>query len=105
LILNTDKFAGSGGIHWQCIYSRHPSTAYFFDSFGDVPKGKEILKFLQRFKKVYYSTSKSQDKRASTCGNYCVYVLEQLHQGRSFNQIVQEFKKRRDDDAFVRAAT
>jgi len=100
LVFNTDIASGEG-IHWGVIYSSRPEVAYYFDSFGKRPHHKEILQFLRRFKTVYYSTSKSQNIDASTCGHYCIFVVLELFNGQSFRSIVNYLKTISNDDQFV----
>ena len=100
LVYNTDVASGKG-IHWGIIYSSRPGVAYFFDSFGKKPEHKEILQFLCRFKTVYYSTSKSQNMNATTCGHYCIFIAKELFKGRSFRSIVNYLKSISNDDQFV----
>lgn len=101
LIVNTDPSQGVGR-HWQTIAVCR-RTAYFFDSFGRRPYGRQLLAWLRRrFHRVVWSEARSQRATEETCGPYCVYVIMRMHRGASFRQLVRQFRTMRNDDAFVR---
>lgn len=100
LVVNTDP-SDKPGLHWQAIIVQN-GIAYFFCSFGGIPKNKFISQFCNQFSVVYFNQRKHQRINESTCGAYCVYVINEMYKGRTFNSIIGTFKRVYKDDAFVK---
>lgn len=86
-ILNLDNQAGAG-THWTLIINLPiMPVCFYYDPFGVVPP-MEALKFMKTSKrKMYYSTIDMQHIDSSLCGYYCIYVADQMLQGRKFLNI------------------
>lgn len=100
LVVNTDS-SDKAGIHWQAIIVRN-NVAFFFDSFGNIPRVRAISRFCKQFHTVHYNKKKHQRMSEVTCGAYCVYVINEMSKGRSFNSVLSTFKRIKRDDLFVR---
>lgn len=100
LCVNTDSsYSPLGGRHWQSIFVRK-GKLYFFDSFGQPPKGR-IRAFCIRFPFVYYNLVAHQQPSAITCGAFAIYHIHMQSRGRSFRSIVHDFVKISNDDQAV----
>ena len=87
-IINLDDSSGPGS-HWVCLTSYGQQVIYF-DPFGVVP-AVNILKFIRTSKKpLYYSTLTLQHIKSELCGYYCIYMIEQMVNGRNFVDIVSQ---------------
>ena len=61
------------GSHWISIAFKN-NTAFYFDSFGHVPKQKDILKFMNRnSKSIKYSKHCFQSSKTETCGLFSLF--------------------------------
>ena len=97
-IVNLDNSKGSG-THWVSYY-KHDSTRIYFDSFGQVTP-MEIQKYLKtksEFRKniavIQRNTDIVQHINTSNCGYLCLYVLESLGKGQSFQHIINTLRQR-----------
>ena len=87
-IINLDDSSGQG-THWTMGASNSKQVIYF-DTFG-VTCPVNVLKFMRTAKKpMYYSTTTLQDMKSELCGYYCIYIIEQMVNGRNFVYIVAE---------------
>jgi hypothetical protein len=86
-ILNMDGQSGEG-THWTLMIKLPSMPAIiYFDPFGVICP-VEALKFMRTMKsKMYYSTLDLQDIDSSLCGYYCLYVADQMMNGRNFLDI------------------
>lgn len=101
LCVNTDKSTSKyGGLHWQSIFVRR-RRAYFFDSFGNPPKGL-IRNFCMSFPHLHYNPIRHQSPSAITCGAYSVYHIHMQSRGRSFASVVKHFVDTKNDDVDVK---
>lgn len=100
IVVNTDP-SNLPGTHWQAIIVNE-NILYFFDSFGNLPKVEAIKIFCSKFPIVYYNQKRHQNIQESTCGAYCVYVINEMSRGRSFHSILKTLKGIKRDDAYVR---
>lgn len=91
VIVNTDE-SRKPGKHWCLIYAENSENAEYFDSFGKKPKA-QIRKYLERFKKVFYSTQCIQEKWSEACGLFCILYAIQRSRGGTPKQIVSSLKK------------
>lgn len=82
-VVNLDSTEGSG-THWVAYY-KNGNNHIYFDSFGlDAPV--ELQKYLG--KPYRYQTFQLQNAEDSICGHLCVFVLKELCNGNSFNNII-----------------
>lgn len=87
VIVNSECHCYKTG-HWICCYFK--SNRYcFFDSYGYNPL---------YYKKIVYPNgvyihqrNRFQSKFATTCGMYCIYFVDFLTNGGTFNQFIQQF--------------
>lgn len=100
LITNTDPDYKSG-LHWQCIIIQN-NIVYFFCSFGGPPIVPAIKSFCNRFPLVFYNREKHQRINESSCGAFCIFIINEMAKGKSFESILRVLKGIKRDDAFVR---
>ena len=81
LNLNTNSEPGS---HWVCWF-KHGNEKYYFDSFG-VTAPREIVEYLKP--PIIYSTCQIQGFKDTNCGQWCLYVLNELNRKRLFSDII-----------------
>jgi len=81
--LNTSKQQGS---HHTCYWVSN-NKKYYFDSFGVVPP-KELVKYLKS--PIMYSTHQIQQYNDANCSEWCLYMLNELHKGKDFIDIIIE---------------
>lgn len=100
LVVNTDKH-DKPGTHWQAIIVTE-GIAHFFDSFGGKPKIASIAAFCERFNVIHFNRKRHQSFKESTCGAFCVYVINEMNRGRSFKSVMGTFERIKRDDVYVR---
>ena len=79
--LESSKLEGS---HW-CCWWKHGEDKYYFDSYGILPS-KQIVKYLKS--PINYSTFQLQTFNDSTCGEWCLYMLNELNKGNDYKDII-----------------
>ena len=80
----------NGGTHWVLLF-RKKNTYFYFDSFG-TGIGRDILKHIRNMDgSLEYNTEDAQDINSNRCGFYCMYVADNLLQGRKFSGVVNDF--------------
>ena len=90
------------GSHWVGIMIK-PSVTYkritieYFDSYGRVPPILTNEKY-----KIVHNTQRFQKYYTTTCGQFCIYVIQQRLKGKSYKRILQALKSKKDPDNFVR---
>lgn len=72
IIVNLDSRASSG-THWVAI-KKDGRCAYYFDSFGNLPPPKEIVRYLRR-SKIRYNAKSYQTVDTEICGQLCLAFL------------------------------
>jgi len=82
-ILNLNKNSQPGS-HWVCWF-KHENEKYYFDSF-DVTAPREVVEYLKP--PIIYSTCQIQRFNNTNCGQWCLYVLNELDRKRLFSDIV-----------------
>jgi hypothetical protein len=89
-VLNMDSTNGAG-THWVVLDNRSIYYLYYFDSFGIAPP-ESIVRYAKSLgKSIIYNAEDVQAISSDRCGWYCVYVVEQLESGKSFNDIISSF--------------
>jgi len=81
--LNTSKQAGSHHT-WYWVSG---GKKYYFDSFGVIPP-EELVKHLKS--PTMYSTYQIQQYNDTNCSEWCLYMLNELHKGKDFIDIIIE---------------
>ena len=91
-ILNLDSMDGRG-THWVAWY-KNKNTKYYFDSYGIRPP-KEMHKYLKS--PIFYNTIKIQEPGTYICGHLCIYVLEELNEGKDLLPVVLKLKELKEE--------
>ena len=91
-VLNLNKSSESGS-HWVAFYKDGDKRIYF-DSFGQVVP-LELQKYLKTSKEfsedkpvIQRNTDIVQKENETNCGHLCLYVLDNLSQGKNFEEII-----------------
>lgn len=73
-IVNLDDSKGSG-THWVC-YKKLLNNVYYFDSAGNLPPPKELMKYFNVAQKVFYNSTQLQHRNNTyICGHLCLDFL------------------------------
>ena len=72
------------GSHWCCWWKKGDEK-YYFDSYGLDPP-LEIQKYLKS--PIIFSTFQLQEFNDSNCGEWCLYVLNELNKGLDYKDII-----------------
>jgi hypothetical protein len=99
LVVNTDKL-GAPGRHWQAIWMHSSTTAEFFDSFGDEPKG-EIKTYLANLNLIK-NNKKIQANYEISCGPFVIYYLLQKMRRKTLEKVVKYLSNRKFVDTYVK---
>lgn len=75
IVINLDDYYGDG-THWVAI-RKIVGRAVYFDSFGDLPPPKDVLRYLQGTK-VFYNYQRFQSSPVE-CGHLCLEFLCMLN--------------------------
>ena len=87
-ILNLDSADGKG-THWVAWY-KNKGTKYYFDSYGIQPP-EEMHKYLKS--PILYNSIQIQELGDYICGHLCIYVLEELNEGKDLLPVVLKLKE------------
>ena len=87
-ILNLDSADGQG-THWVAWY-KNKGTKYYFDSYGIQPP-EEMHKYLKS--PILYNSIQIQEPGTYICGHLCIYVLEELNEGKDLLPVVLKLKE------------
>ena len=96
-VVNLDSYKGSG-THWVSYY-RQGGASIYFDSFGQVTpiEIQKYLKTKREFSKniavIQRNTDIVQHINTTNCGHLCLFVLEALGKGVSFQQILTTLRQ------------
>ena len=78
------------GSHWIATYVREGVINYF-DSFG-MPPFQEMLNHARRRNlTLLHQNQQVQNLYSTTCGWFCLYFLDQMHQGNDYFSLLQPF--------------
>ena len=91
-ILNLDSMDGKG-THWVAWY-KNKGTKYYFDSYGIKPP-KEMHKYLKS--PIFYNSIQIQEPGTYICGHLCIYVLEELNEGKDLLPIVLKLQELKEE--------
>lgn len=76
-VLNLDSLNGLG-THWVA-YKKIGNIVNYYDSFGDLPPPKELIKYLHikpnPLLKIYYNYDREQKFNTVWCGHLCLSFL------------------------------
>ena len=112
VVVNLDPCTEEGR-HWTCIYIDENQFGFYFDSFGglqdrkDFPGIDHVIQAIEKNCKWWtYNPFQLQGIESTSCGHFCVVLLNLLLSGRS---IVDYWSLFSDDHAYndyvVRALT
>lgn len=71
-IVNLDDHDGAG-THWVAYRKRGPTVEYF-DSFGDLPPPRELIRYLAG-SRISYNRHRYQKFNSYNCGHLCLEFL------------------------------
>ena len=94
IICNHDESKGDG-THWiSIIFSKN--NVFYFDSFGEHCRSKNILSVMKRYryKNYYFNKKIIQHPFSNLCGHYAIGCVLFLKNGNSFHDYIKMFKKR-----------
>jgi hypothetical protein len=92
VIINLDESTDQSGTHWVAVCNlKRLGNIIYFDSFGISPSD-DIAKYLKSSgKKIVYNNGQIQAISSVLCGYYCIYILDKLNQGKSYESILSKF--------------
>lgn len=104
IIFNTGEY-NTDGEHFVAIKFFTDKIIYF-DSFGEKPTNKNILKFINTNKKnrrILWNSTKIQDDSSSFCGFYCLAFLLSVKRKMPFNRFINLFsiQNKKENDVKV----
>jgi hypothetical protein len=87
-VINSDVSTGPG-VHWWAVINRpRDKESLFFDSFGTSPP-PPVEKFMRSSGKgIVYNSNQLQDLPSNRCGWFCVHVIKELQEGKSFYDVL-----------------
>ena len=91
-ILNLDSMDGKG-THWVAWF-KNKNTKYYFDSYGIQPP-EEMHKYLKS--PIFYNSLQIQEPGTYICGHLCIYVLEELNEGKDLLPVVLKLKELKEE--------
>lgn len=83
-ILNLNRSDKNINGHWVCWF-KNGDEKYYFDSYGVIAP-QELIKYLGR--DIIQSTYQIQQFNDDSCGEWCLYVLNELNNGQNFEDII-----------------
>lgn len=90
-IINLSPSSESGS-HWVSLHIDEQGTAFYFDSFGMVPRNVDILRFLKlHSKRSIHNKKQLQHLSSIKCGRFaCVFVISILR-GSGIKSVLDKF--------------
>ena len=89
LIINTMP-SNKEGEHWVALVLKK-KRCYYFDSFGVSIMNRNILRFLEGYKKVTYSDVCIQSVNSEKCGKFCIAFVKSVRCKQSFSNFLSSF--------------
>ena len=78
------------GSHWTSTYVKN-NVINYFDSFG-LPPFEEMVNHAKRKNlTLLHQNQRLQNLYTTTCGYYCLYFLNEMHQGKDYFDLLQVF--------------
>ena len=78
------------GSHWVATYVRDKVINYF-DSFGMPPFQEMVDHAEKKNLTLLHQNSQIQNLLSSTCGYFCLYFLNEMHQGNDYFDLLRVF--------------
>ena len=89
LIINT-KPSNMKGEHWVALVLKK-KKCFYFDSFGVPIMNRNILKFLEGYRKVTYSNVCIQSVNSEKCGKFCIAFVKSVRCKQTFSNFLSSF--------------
>ena len=90
-IINLEN-TNQNGSHWVAYYKNNDEK-YYFDSYGNAPPPKELVKYLGP-ENLFYNSKRFQNYNdPAICGHLCLTVLEKLSKNESYEYILRNMDK------------
>ena len=84
--------SNESGSHWVAFYKNNEKK-YYFDSYGDAPLPKELVKYLGS-ENLYYNSERFQNYNdPAICGHLCLIVLEKLSENDNYEYVLKNLNK------------
>jgi uncharacterized membrane protein YwzB len=104
LIIANTADSSHPGKHWVVFFfDKEKNHVEFFDSLGNdlTVYGKEFIDFVSRFSTSYkFTSTRTQPRKTSLCGVYCLYFTYWKCQNKSFDFIVKKLKKTKAKEVY-----
>jgi len=81
--------SNESGSHWVAYYKNNDKK-YYFDSYGNAPLPKELVKYLGAENLFYNSTRFQNYKDPQICSHLCLIVLEKLSKKRQLRIYIKK---------------
>lgn len=83
------------GTHWVMLTIDASGTAHYLDSYGMMPRSKDILRFIRLHSKNFvWNEQQLQRVNSRVCGLYCLMGLYfMINQRQSLDQFIENFTK------------
>ena len=78
------------GSHWVANYVKDKVINYF-DSFGMPPFQEMVDHAKKKNLTLLHQNNQIQNLMSSTCGYFCLYFLNEMHQGHDYFDLLQVF--------------
>ena len=78
------------GSHWVATYVKDKVINYF-DSFGMPPFQEMVDHAKKKNLTLLHQNSQIQNLMSSTCAYFCLYLLNEMHQGNDYFDLLQVF--------------
>ena len=91
-VVNLDDSFGIG-THWVAMHISS-KVIYYFDSY-DLNPPQELINLSVKMKKQYiFNNTQYQHLYSVLCGYYCIYFINERHNGRSYYNVIKPFSIR-----------
>ena len=78
------------GSHWVATYVKD-NVINYFESFGMPPSQEMVDHAKKKNLTLLHQNSQIQNLMSSTCGYFCLYFLNEMHQGNDYFDLLQVF--------------
>ena len=92
-IINMQASTDGNGTHWVAVMNVHPQETVYFNSMGQDDAPLDIEKFMKHKnnKKIVRNVHDLQALETSSCGQFCIYFINNALLGRTFDETVHDF--------------
>lgn len=102
-VINLESTTQGDGTHWTLCYP-YSNALVYVDPFGE-PPAQCVCDWMKKSKRTcFYSDVDMQSLSSSSCGWWCIYMVEQLEKGRRPDVVLDGFTPDhfRQNEAFLR---